>query len=121
MRHHVRLVPWHTHHNRADGEYAVMKMLDDMRLGRLRFPGATQTDRMKCQDLFDHFRNFESVGYTERRKSYGHGRLHDDGCLAVWMAWAHGKTLTRLHKRDVKRATVTSDAVRNAYAGYKVN
>src|SRR3990167_1978799 len=36
MRHHVRLVPWHTHHDRADGEYAVMKMLDDMRLGRLR-------------------------------------------------------------------------------------
>src|SRR3990167_5555464 len=97
-----------------------MKMLDDMRLGRLRFPGATQTDRMKCQDLFDHFRNFESVSHIDRRKA-GRNRMHDDGCLATWMAWAHGKTLTRLHKRDHKRATVTSDAVRNAYAGYKVN
>ena len=120
-RYHVRYVPWHTHLNRSEGDYAVMKMRDDMNKGLIRFPGATPADRMRCQDLFDHFRNFEQAGYLERKHSSGARRLHDDGCLAFWMGWAHGKVLVRTHKRPAKRVSMTADAIRNAFSGYKVN
>ena len=120
-RYHVRYVPWHTHLNRSEGDYAVMKMRDDMNKGLIRFPGATPADRMRCQDLFDHFRNFEQAGYLERKHSSGARRLHDDACLAFWMGWAHGKVLVRTHKRPAKRVSMTADAIRNAFSGYKVN
>lgn len=119
-RYHVRYVPWHTLTNRSEGDYAVMKMRDDMNRGLIRFPGATPADRMRCQDLFDHFRNFEQVGYTERKHASGARRLHDDGCLAFWMGWAHGKVLSRVHKRREKRVSMVPDAIRNAFSGYKV-
>ena len=98
-------------------------MVEDRRLGRIRFPGQTAMDRMKVQDLFDQFRNFESVSHIERRKA-GRNRLRDDGCLAFWMGWAWGKTLTaawQSERRPTDSGTVTSDAVRAAFAGYKVN
>ncbi len=120
-KYHVNVIPWRTQYNRGLGEYQVMAMLDDMRVGKIRFPAQTSADKLKMADVKDHFQNFESVGYTERRKTVGSNRLPDDACLAWWMGWAHGKELLLNRKSHRERSTVRqAPAVNDAFGGYQL-
>ena len=120
-KYHVNLVLWRTHYNRSEGEYQVLSMLDDMRMGNIRFPAKTMADVIKMGALKEHFQNFEVVGYTDRRKSRGFARNPDDGCMAAWFGWAHGHTLLAARERKHGRSsTRTSSAVRDAFSGYRI-
>ncbi len=119
-RYHTRFVPWKTHYNRSEGEYQVLSMLNDMRTGKFRFPAHSMADQLKCDRLKEHFQNFESVGYTDRKKSRGVSRLPDDGCLASWFGWAHGHTLLKARKTRRHRGTQQSLSVYDAFSGYQL-
>ena len=120
-RYNVNYEPFRTQHNRSSGEYAVMRMADDMRDGLIRFPAKTLADTLRLEDFLDHFRNFESTPYTQRRHATGSGRLPDDACLAFWMGWTF---LKQLHRRRMNRKRQgdrvgASPAVQSAFSGYR--
>jgi len=120
-RHHVRYKEWRTQYNRSQGEFQVMSMLNDMRENKIRFPAASMADKLKSQVLKQHFQNFESVGYTDRKKNRGVSRLPDDACLATWFGWSHGHTIISARKKKRRKARHgTSQSVDSAFSGYRI-
>ena len=123
-KYHVNVVPHRTHYNRSQGDYAVLSMLDDMRVGKMRFPAKSMADKIKMKRLKEHFQNFESAGYTERRKLKGPSalkRLPDDACLATWFPWAHGHELLKTRRKSENRGSIqNTDAVMDAFSGYSI-
>lgn len=119
-RYHTRYTPWRTQYNRSQGEFQVLSMLNDMRTGKFRFPAKTMADKLKCDRLKEHFQNFESVGYTDRKKSRGVSRLPDDGCLAAWFGWSHGHTLLKSRKGRRRLGRHQSQQINQAFDGYKL-
>ena len=112
----------HTGHNRTTGTWNVISMLDDMRDGLIRFPAATESDRLAMRRLKEHFMAFESGGYTERKVgSVTRRRLQpDDGCMAAWIGWRHGKVLLKSRRSARKVATIgAARSVTEAFAGYR--
>ena len=119
----TKLVMHHTHHNRTTGQWNVISMLDDMRDSLIRFPAATEGDRLQMRRLKEHFMAFESGGYTERKTAAPSSRRRvnpDDGCLAAWIGWRHGKVLLKSRRKARKGASITTArSVSEAFAGYR--
>lgn len=120
-RHHVNFVRHHTQYNRSSGEFPVIGMLDDMRESKIIFPAATEADRLKLRQLKDHFMNFESAGYTERKRTVGSRRLPDELCMAGWFGWRYGKDIIKASGRRQRNLGMRqADAVGKAFAGYRL-
>lgn len=118
--HHVQYKSWRTQFNRSGGDFPVVGMLDDMRDGHIRFPAATESDKIKMRLVKDHFMAFESVGYTERRRTVGSRRIPDELCLAGWMGWAWVNENLKKSSVDVgASAWGVSSAVADAFGGYR--
>lgn len=121
-RFHVNFVPHRTHHNRTEGRFSVISMLDDMRGGQIAFPAQSDEDQMKTRTVKEHFVNFESAGYTERKNVKARRIQHeDDLCMAAWVGWRYGHQLLRTRSRKGrKRSLSASRAVNDAFASYDV-
>ena len=84
-------------HNRGDSEIGVPSLSLPMRTGTIRFPTMTSEDRVRMDQLKQHFRNFDESDM--RSKSGQAGHEPDDLAFAAWIGYVKVRELFKTGAR----------------------
>ncbi len=88
----VQMNPFTTGRNRNEGVWSVSAMAEDIALGIIRFPAASQADVDFMRLLKDHAENWDR-GEVTGSKPGRSGHRPDDLWMAFWGAWMQAKYL----------------------------